>query len=253
MAQIEQDRRRERIGSTVAVAALHAALAYLLLAGFGVAVPIAPDSVIKLIDVAPPPPPPLPRPEEKPVPAPVKAAAREGAASPANLEARPAPVVAPPPRIRLDPPPEVTVAAATADGLQAAAGASDRPGEGSGSGGAGAGSGSGRSGTGGGGGGGGVATKARLLAGRIGDSDYPRSASRSGATGTAVVHLSVGTDGRVAGCRVARSSGSADLDDATCRLARERFRYSPARDSQGRAVPDTVGWKQVWWQEAGRR
>jgi protein TonB len=249
MARIERDRRRERIGSTIAVAALHGALGYLLLAGFGAAVPIAPDSVIRLIDVAPPPPP-LPRPEEKPVPAPAKPAAREGAASPANLKARPRPVVAPPPRIRLDPPPNVTVAAAPADGLQAAAGASDRPGEGSGSGGAGAGSGSGGS---GGGGGGGVATKARLLAGRIGDSDYPRSASRSGATGTAVVHLSVGTDGRVAGCRVARSSGSADLDEATCRLARERFRYSPARDPQGRAVPDTVGWKQVWWQEARGR
>jgi protein TonB len=97
MARIEQDRRRERIGSTVAVAALHAALAYLLLAGFGAAVPIAPDNVIKLIDVAPPPPPPLPRPEEKPVPAPAKPAAREGAASPANLKALPTPAAAPPP------------------------------------------------------------------------------------------------------------------------------------------------------------
>ncbi|HEX9946834.1 MAG TPA: energy transducer TonB [Allosphingosinicella sp.] len=249
MGRIIEGSRRERIGSTIAVAALHAALGYLLLAGFAITVPIASDPVIKLFDVAPPP---LPPPEGKPVPAPAKPAAREGAASPANLKARPSPVVPPPPRIRLDPPPTLPAATAPADGPQAAAGASDRPGEGSGGGGSGAGSGSGRSGPGR-GGGGGVATGARLVAGRITDSDYPRSASRSGATGTVVVHLSVGLDGRVSACRLARSSGSADLDEATCRLARERFRYSPARDSQGRAVADTVGWKQIWWQEGGGR
>ena len=252
MARIDQDRRHDRIGSAIAVAALHAALGYLLLAGFGVAVPIAPNHTIKLFQVDEPPPPPPPPPEEKPVPAPARPAAREGAASPANLKARASPVVAPPPRVRIDPPPTLAAAAAPADGLQATAGASDRTGEGSGSGGSGTGSGSGRSGSGS-GGGGGVATGARLVSGRISDSDYPRAASRSGATGTVIVHLSVGPDGRVGGCRVARSSGSSDLDEATCRLARERFRYSPARDSQGRAVADTVGWKQTWWQEFGRR
>lgn len=251
MTKSDQGRRRERIGSTVAVVALHAALAHLLLAGFSVAVPLAPDpAIIKLFEVTPPPPPPPP--EEKPVPAPARLAAREGSASPANLKARLSPVVAPMPRVRLDPAPTVTAATAPGDGLQPATGASDRRGEGFGSGGSGIGGGSGRSGSGA-GGGGRVAAKARLVAGRIVDSDYPRSASRSGASGTVMVHLSVAPDGRVEGCRVARSSGSPDLDEVTCRLARERFRYSPARDSQGRAVADTVGWKQVWWQEAGRR
>ena len=251
MALIDQDRRRERIGSTIAVVALHAALGYLLLAGFGVAVPAASNHpAIKLFEVPPAPPPPPP--DEKSVPAPAKPAAREGAAAPASLKARPSPVVAPPPQIRLDPPPTLTAATTPGQGAQAAAGASEREGEGPGRAGAGAGSGSGRSGRGS-GGGGGVATRARLLAGRITDSDYPKAASRARATGTVIVHLSVGPDGRVAGCRLARSSGNSDLDEATCRLARERFRYEPARDGQGRAVADTVGWKQTWWQEAGGR
>lgn len=251
MAGIDQDVGRDRIGSAVAVAALHAALGYALLAGFGVSVPATASQAIKLFDVSPPPTPPPP-PEEKPAPVRAKAAAREGAASPANSKARPSPVVAPPPKVRIDPPPTVTVAAAPGDGAQSEAGASDRPGEGSGQGGSGAGSGSGRAGSGS-GGGGGVAVGARLIAGQIRDSDYPRSASRAGATGTVIVHLSVGPDGRVGGCRVARSSGSADLDEATCRLARQRFRYRPALDPQGRPVADTVGWKQSWWREAGGR
>jgi protein TonB len=250
MAQVDQGRGGQRLGSATAVAALHSALAYLLLAGFGVTVPTAPERVIKIFDVALPPPPPAP--EEKPVEAAAKHSAREGAAAPANLKSSASPVVAPPPRLPLDPPPTPTPATVPGEGLQAAAGASERPGEGSGGGGSGVGTGSGRSG-GGSGGRGGVAVGARLVAGRIRDSDYPRSASRTGATGTVVLHLSVGPDGRVAGCRLARTSGSADLDEATCRLARERFRYSPARDSQGRAVADTLGWKQIWWQEEGGR
>jgi protein TonB len=247
MAQIEQGGGAERIGSTIAVAALHAALGYLLLAGFGITVPLAPGHSIKHFEVAPPLPVP---PKAKPAPAPAKPAEREGSASPANLKGRASPVVAPPPRIRLDPPP-VPAAPTPADGLATETGASQQPGKGSGSGGSGSGTGSGRAGSGS--GGGGVASRARLVAGRILDSDYPRAASRAGATGTVLVHLSVGADGRVERCRIARSSGSADLDEATCRLARERFRYSPARDSEGRAVADTVGWKQAWWQERGGR
>lgn len=252
MAGIDQDGGRERIGSGVAVAALHLALGYVLLAGFGVSVPVPASRAIKLFDVEPPVSPPPPEAKPAPTPAPAKAPAREGATAPANLKARSSPVIAPPPRIRTDPPPAVTVAAVPADGAQSEAGASDRPGGGSGRGGTGVGSGSGRAGSGT-GGGGGIAVGARLIAGRILDSDYPRSASQAGATGTVVVHLSVGPDGRVGGCRVARSSGSAELDEATCRLARQRFRYRPALDSAGRPVADTVGWKQTWWREASGR
>jgi protein TonB len=54
------------------------------------------------------------------------------------------------------------------------------------------------------------------------------------------VRYVVGTDGRVSGCRVTRSSGHAELDATTCRLIEQRFRYRPARDAAGRPVPETV-------------
>jgi len=59
----------------------------------------------------------------------------------------------------------------------------------------------------------------------------------------------VGTDGRAIGCRVTMSSGHASLDETTCGLIEQRFRYEPARDGRGRPVPTPMGWKQRWWQE----
>ena len=241
MVQLDENGRRERIGSAIGVAVLHAGLAYALLTATGVATPAGASSALKLFDVAEQPPPP----PDQPLSARAKRAEREGAASPPNLKSRPSPVVAPPPRIRLGPP--VALAAPKpAEGQEVSAGASDREGAGSGSGGIGAGNGSGRGGN---GTGGGVAKRARLVAGRIFDSDYPPAASRARATGTATVRLSVGASGRVTSCTIVRSSSHADLDSATCRLAQARFRYSPARDAQGRPVADVVGWQQAWWQE----
>ena len=59
----------------------------------------------------------------------------------------------------------------------------------------------------------------------------------------------IGADGRVKQCTVIQSSGHADLDATTCRLIKQRFRYRPARDARGNAVPDVKGWKQTWWLE----
>lgn len=61
------------------------------------------------------------------------------------------------------------------------------------------------------------------------------------------VRFTVGTDGRAGGCTVMRSSGNAELDATTCRLIERRFRFDPARDTQGRLVSDVKGWEQVWW------
>ena len=63
--------------------------------------------------------------------------------------------------------------------------------------------------------------------------DYPRAAIRNREEGTVVFRLTVGTDGRVADCTITSSSGSASLDEATCRILRERGRYRPARDARG--------------------
>jgi TonB family protein len=70
--------------------------------------------------------------------------------------------------------------------------------------------------------------------------DYPVAALRAGAQGTTAVALTITPVGRVASCFVEASSGSADLDSATCRLLASRSRFSPARDSAGTAVAGAV-------------
>lgn len=84
------------------------------------------------------------------------------------------------------------------------------------------------------------------LAGLISSDDYPIEAMRNDEQGQVAVSLAVGTDGRVSACTVTGSSGSASLDTKTCALLQERARFSPARDSKGRAVPDTVTHTITW-------
>ncbi len=239
-----RETNRDRIRSAIGVAACHLLLGYALITGLAPGAAVRAGEALKLFDVAAEPPPqPYARPSpDRAAPDP------EGAASPPNLAARATPVVAPPPKIPLDLPSPVTAAPVAGPGADPSAGAADRPGPGSGGGGLGTGTGSGLAG-GGPGGGGGLAARARLIAGRILDSDYPHAASRARIGGTVTVRFTVGRDGRPAGCAVMRSSGNADLDAATCRLIERRFVYRPARDSEGRPVPDTLGWKQTWWQE----
>jgi protein TonB len=77
--------------------------------------------------------------------------------------------------------------------------------------------------------------------------DYPLSALRAGHEGTVRFELTIGTDGRVTGCRITESSGYSDLDRATCRLMEKRARFQPARDANGNPVEDTyrsfLDWK----------
>jgi TonB family protein len=80
----------------------------------------------------------------------------------------------------------------------------------------------------------------------IGNDDYPAEALRRDEQGTVGFRLSVGADGRVTGCTVTSSSGSAILDSTTCRLMSERARFTPARDRKGRPVADGVKARIVW-------
>ena len=77
--------------------------------------------------------------------------------------------------------------------------------------------------------------------------DYPVAALRAGAEGQVGFELSVGTNARVTNCLITRSSGSADLDIATCRIMRSRAWFAPAHDGFGRPLParvrSTVAWK----------
>jgi len=99
-------------------------------------------------------------------------------------------------------------------------------------------------GSGGNGGGGGAAVPAQRVAGALSDRDYPRDAGRAG--GTVGIAFTVRSDGRVDGCRVLGSSGSARLDGLTCSLVTQRFRYRPARDASGQAVDSTLRTAFTW-------
>lgn len=78
------------------------------------------------------------------------------------------------------------------------------------------------------------------LASYVSDEDYPNTAARNEEQGTTRFRLGVGPDGRVSECTVTASSGSAALDSATCRLMKQRARFTPARNSDGQATSDSV-------------
>lgn len=78
------------------------------------------------------------------------------------------------------------------------------------------------------------------LASYVTDSDYPAAAIRAEEQGTTRFRLAVGADGRVAGCTVTASSGSSALDAKTCSIMQKRARFTPARDTAGNPVGDTV-------------
>jgi periplasmic protein TonB len=78
--------------------------------------------------------------------------------------------------------------------------------------------------------------------------DYPAAALQRGEEGTVQAVLAVDSRGRVTKCTILRSSGSATLDSTTCRLLQKRARFTPARDADGRPVPDQFTTPPIKWQ-----
>ncbi|HTU10332.1 MAG TPA: energy transducer TonB [Allosphingosinicella sp.] len=76
--------------------------------------------------------------------------------------------------------------------------------------------------------------------------DYPAAALRGNDQGTTGFSLTIGTNGRVEGCTVTASSGSAALDQATCRILRSRARYTPARDQNGNPTSGRDSGRVTW-------
>lgn len=211
-------------------------LGYAFLTGLGTQIPTGVPNPLKTFDVlAERPPPPAKTKVSR-----TKSVRRQGASAPRNLKSKAAEIVASTIPVLLPPP--VIAASVSGAGSDPSAGASNLRGPGTGSGGQGTGTGSGRSGNGDGGGG----TPLRWRAGRIKDSDYPRGALDAGASGIVKLRFTVGANGRVTDCTVTASSGNAELDETTCRLIRQRFRYTPSTDSAGRPVPDTVTGEHEW-------
>jgi protein TonB len=81
--------------------------------------------------------------------------------------------------------------------------------------------------------------------------DYPASAQSAGAEGTARASLTIGTDGRVVACNITQSTGNSALDAATCNVLRRRAKFTPARDSNGNPVTDTVSTPAIVWRLEG--
>jgi protein TonB len=81
--------------------------------------------------------------------------------------------------------------------------------------------------------------------------DYPASAQSAGAEGSAQAQLTIGTDGRVVGCSLIRSTGNGALDSATCNILRRRAKFTPARDSSGNATTDTYTTPTIVWRLEG--
>ncbi|HEY7808983.1 MAG TPA: TonB family protein [Allosphingosinicella sp.] len=76
--------------------------------------------------------------------------------------------------------------------------------------------------------------------------DYPAAALRAGEQGQVRVILDIAPTGRVTGCRITASSGSAILDSSTCRLLYSRARFTPAQDAAGNAVADRFATSLTW-------
>jgi protein TonB len=232
--------RGTRLAVVLAVALLHVALVLALIRAF------APELTYRVgeqvmaaftVTITAPPPKPPP-PSEKPV---VQAPEPAGAAAEAGKRSVAKPVAAPSPRIVL-----ATQAAppVAGQGSQTTSGARDT-GVGTGAGGQGNGTGAGGSGNGIGGGG---ASKVVKIAGDINSThDYPAASRELRLGDYVIIALTVGTDGRVKGCRIHRPSRDPQADQITCRLATERFRFRPATDWQGNPIEAIYGWQQRWF------
>lgn len=70
----------------------------------------------------------------------------------------------------------------------------------------------------------------------VSDADYPTGALRRGEQGVTGFAITIGPDGRVRDCTITRSSGSAELDAATCAKVCQRARFAPASNEHGDAV-----------------
>lgn len=234
---LDGNERRSRLGAAAVSLLIEGAVLALLVVGLAPGMmPLArkaPD-LASFTTTPPPQPPPSPEAARR------MSAHPAGESAPAGAGRRASPVEAPPVRLVVTPPRDAAIHAGSDSGQLAGANAT---GTGSGAGGAGDGTGAGSGGDGDGGGGG---TDPDWIGGKIRNSDYPRAAQAAQAGGTTETALTVSAEGRVTACRVTRSSGNRELDETTCRLAAQRFRFRPARDAAGRAVAGEVDYDQEW-------
>ena len=77
--------------------------------------------------------------------------------------------------------------------------------------------------------------------------DYPTEALKRQQQGTAQYQLLVDEKGGIAGCDIFASSGVPVLDSTGCEVLKEKARFSPAKDGQGKPVRSVVTTPPVSW------
>ena len=190
----------------VVVCLIVAGVGYAFVTGLAVDFAKKVNTKLNVFDVAPPPPPPPP--DEPPPPPPDQSLPPPPVVSPPPIVQTNAPpppittVATPPPVYRPTPtaPPPSPPAPPPAPRVSQAAGLKGNPGN------------------------------------FFNADSYPPGALRAQAQGRVVARLTVGTDGRVTDCSVSSSSGNDDLDSTTCRIAKSRVRFSPAKDDSGNPI-----------------
>ena len=220
-----------RAKAIAAVAAVHVALAFIILSGLNVKMVSRAVEQLTTINIVQPPPPPRVEPLK---PAPHPKAAKKPQGAPAK-KAEAAPVVAPQPRL---PVPSPVPAAKVAGSGTAASSGNAASGNGTGAGGAGNGPGGGGDYSG--------FTPARRIS-KIPDREYRALAGTGLRSGSVGVTIRVNPDGSVSNCRVARSSGDGSIDALMCRLTLTYIRFDPARDRSGRPVAQDITFFPNWW------
>lgn len=81
--------------------------------------------------------------------------------------------------------------------------------------------------------------------------DYPSESLRNGEQGIVAFRLAIGPDGFVQNCTVTEFSGFVRLDALVCPLIKERARFRPATDAEGRPTTGTYS-NRVRWMMPGK-
>ncbi len=211
MAYADQEMSGNRIASFVVVALLHVLVGYALVTGLAYEAVQQVVKKVTTVDIK------KDEPKKEPPPPPKKAAA-------------PPPIVAPPPKINVNvtpppvqtvvtPPPAAPVVPIIAPPAPVPAAPRVQPKQ---------------------------PTPKGNPANWATTNDYPTRALREEREGTTSFRVTVGPDGRVTGCSVTSSSGSPDLDDATCANVTRRARFNPATDGEGQPTTGSYSNRVRW-------
>lgn len=81
--------------------------------------------------------------------------------------------------------------------------------------------------------------------------DYPTDLVDQGVQGTVGVVMNVDDHGQLTNCRIVETSGTPELDEATCGVLRKRAKFNPAVNRDGAAMAALTYWRVNWQIEDG--